>query len=71
MSLAFLASQLFKIAPAHSVCFMVFLSFLPPTLFHFLLRDILSDLTTESRRHRLNEIVRRLMFFGQREGFRS
>lgn len=63
MSLAFLASQLFKIAPAHSVCFMVFFSFLPPTLFHFLQRDILSDLATESRRDRLNEMVRSIMFF--------
>lgn len=62
MSLAFLASQLFKIAPAHSVCFMVVFSFLPPILFHFLQRDILSDLATESRRDRLNEMVRRLMF---------
>lgn len=65
MSLAFLASQLFKTAPAHSVCFMVFFSFLPPILFHFLQRDILSDLGTESRRDRLNETVRRLMFFSQ------
>lgn len=52
MSLAFLASQLFKIAPAHSVCFMVFFSFLPPILFHFLQRDILSDLAAEGRRDR-------------------
>lgn len=64
MSLAFLASQLFKIAPAHSVCFMVFF-FLPPTLFHFLQRGILSDLATEGRKDRLNEMVRRLMCFSQ------
>jgi len=45
---------------------MVFFSFLPPILFHFLQRDILSDLATKSRREeRSNEAVRRLMFSGQ------